>query len=165
MNFMNNNNNNNNPYAGGDVYDPFATQINGNTNNQNMYNTNNIGPNTAPTNNVYQNSNVRAPYLDPGPVFTAVAFDARPYVRFSSYNIPAFTGYVLDSPKLKAAKDIIVMILFLKMRIMPYNPLMLSTIFSGHGNLQHYPTLELPILLVMIPTKAVRKMMPCIWQR
>ena len=97
MNFMNNNNNNNNPYAGGDVYDPFATQINGNTNN--------IGPNTAaPTNNVYQNSNVRAPYLDPGPVFTAVAFDARPHVRFSSYNIPAFTGYVLDSPKLKAAK-------------------------------------------------------------
>ena len=53
MNFMNNNNNNNNPYAGGDVYDPFATQINGNTNNQNMHNTNNIGPNTAaPTNNV-----------------------------------------------------------------------------------------------------------------
>ena len=113
MNFMNNNNNNNNnPYAGGAVYDPFATQLNGNTNNQNMYNTNNIGPNTAaPTNNVYQNTNVRAPYLDPGPVFTAVAFDARPYVRFSSYNIPAFTGYVLDSPKLKAAKDIIVMIL------------------------------------------------------
>ena len=113
MNFNNNNNNGNGAYTVGDVYDPFATQLNNNNQYNNQYNTQQVQqPVQQPVQPVYQQQTaIKAPYLDPGPIFTAVAFDARPYVRFSSYNIPAFGGYVTDSPKLKAAKDIIMMVL------------------------------------------------------
>lgn len=112
MNFNNNSNNNNN----GGIYNPFGAQMN---TNQPQYQNNNLGSVYSNQINVPQdmvqtpvpNSYQQFPYMDPGAVYTAVSFIARPHVKFSTKKIMSFTQYMLETDFLKASKDILMYII------------------------------------------------------
>ena len=115
MNFKNNSNNN----ADSGIYNPFSSQMNTIQPQQSFQNQANNGSIYSTQVNVPQNmvqqpspySQQQFPYMDPGPVYTAVSYEARPHVKFSTKKIAPFTQYMLETDFLKASKDIFIYIL------------------------------------------------------